>query len=363
MRIFHLLFFISICSHASTQNLLVNNGFEDLNVCTEYHATCAPEGWFYMRPANNPLVNAKIPPRPLLGNNLLLLPMYDITYRSKPLVYTMLLCPLQKGKQYKMSFYLHTAGKTFYNIDIAFLQKEPMSIDFDPYSVIPDLKIASSDIVAEIKGWQAVELVFTATGDARFMLIGNINSFGNMKYKAADGMNRQGMIYYFVDEIVLRPLLPESPCKSMESNRSRIYRQDFRHTEYALVEDEPIVDSPRIIIDTLVLPSVLFKTGSAVIDPKFSNILDTVLAQLAQRDIQAIQVVGHTDNKGKYENNIVLSQNRAVAVKDHLLSGLSIKNIDTDGKADTVPVADNTTETGRAKNRRVEIIVSYLQKE
>lgn len=363
MRIFLVIVFLTVLCPAIAQNLLDNNGFEDLNVCTEYHATCAPESWFYIRPATNPLVNARVAPKALLGTQLLLLPMYDLGRRIKPLVYTMLICPLQKDKKYKLSFYLNTAKRKFYNIDIAFLQKEPTYADVDLDSIVPDIKITGSDIVAEIKDWQSVEYIFTAPRDAKFMLIGNINSSAGMKYTAVDGMNKPGMVYYFVDEMVLRPLLTEPLCKQAEANKDKMHRQDLRHTEYVLIDNEPAEDTPRIITDTLVLPSVLFKTNSAIIEPKFAGILDTVIQQLSVKNITAMQVIGHTDSRGKYENNLLLSQNRAAAVQQYLASRLSVENISIDGKADTVPVADNTTEAGRTKNRRVEIVVSYWMKE
>ncbi|RYD73182.1 MAG: OmpA family protein [Sphingobacteriales bacterium] len=345
----------------TAQNLLDNAGFEDINICTEYHATCAPESWFYMRPASNPMVNGRLAPKPLLGNNFLLLPMHDVSKRIRPLVYTMLLCPLQKGKDYKLSFYLYTANRKFYNIDVAFLKKEPVTKDFDPYALIPNFKINESDIVSEVKGWSAVEYLFTATENSRFMLIGNINSTAQMKYSQADGMNKAGMVYYFVDEIVLRPLQAQQPCKEITENKRKLWSQDLRHTEYVVVDNEPATDTPKIIIDTLVLPAVLFKTNSAIIDKKFESILDSMVNKLSQKNIQSMQIIGHTDNKGKYENNVVLSQNRAAAVKQYLSAKLLVSDIGSEGKADTVPVTDNNTEIGRSKNRRVEIIISYLQ--
>ena len=345
------------------QNLLDNNGFEEINVCTEYHATCAPESWFYMRPATNPMVNARLVPKPVLGDNVLLLPMYDLGGKTKPLVYTMLLCPLQKGKDYKLSFYLHTAGRKFYNIDIAFLKKEPVTKDFDPYAVIPDLKIDERDIVADVKGWSAVEYLFTATEDTKFMLIGNINSFAAMNYRPADGMNKAGMVYYFIDEIVLRPLVAQPPCKELKDNKAKLWKQDLRHTEYVVLYDEPVAEPPKLVSDTLVLPSVLFKTGSAVIETKFAGALDSFITNLSQKNIQSMQITGHTDNQGIREQNFTLSQRRADAVKQYIIHKLPALQIATSGKADTAPVSDNTSVKGRAANRRVEVVVSYLVEE
>jgi outer membrane protein OmpA-like peptidoglycan-associated protein len=346
-------------SQVYSQNLLHNGGFEEINICTEYTAPCAPESWFNMRPANIPTVNKRLAPKPLLGDQAFLLPIYDVNQKSKPLVYTMLLCPLQKGKQYKLSFYLYTANRSFYNIDFAFLEKEPVTIDFDPYAVTPDFKIDRTNIAANIKGWSAVEHIFTATSDARFLMLGNINSFAAMNYKQTDGMNRPGMVYYFIDEIVLRSLIPEAPCIQMEKNKEKLYRQDLRHTEYVVVETEPEVNVPEILIDTLVLPSVLFRTGSSIIEKNFSGILDSLIQKLSQKTVQKIKIIGHTDSRGQYADNISLSQKRAIAVKQYILSRLPIQDITSEGKADTAPVAANNTDAGRMKNRRVELIVTY----
>lgn len=343
---------------SKAQNLFDNAGFEEINICTEYRAPCAPESWFNILPATIPLVNARLAPKPILGNNAMLIPIYDVSRRSKPLVYTMLLCPLQKGKDYKLSFYMQTAGRKFYNIDIAFLQKDPVTVGFDPYAVIPDIKIREKDIVADIKGWSAVEYLFTATSDAKFMLIGNINSFEQMKYRQADGMNKAGMIYHFVDEMVLRPLIPEAPCKEMNDNKEKLWRHDLRHTEFFVTEE--IADTPKIVIDTLVLPSVLFKTNSAVIDSRFAGLLNTAIITLSKKNIQSLEIIGHTDNRGVYEKNIILSQQRAEAVKSYLEKQLTVQEITIQGKADSLPISDNTTDAGRAANRRVEIIVRHL---
>ncbi|RYY67251.1 MAG: OmpA family protein [Chitinophagaceae bacterium] len=356
----YILLALSVCN-ARAQNLLANPGFEEINICTEYHAPCAPEAWFYMRPASNPLVTGRIVPKPILGYNLLLLPMFDLTKKIKPLVYAMLLCPLQKGQQYKLSFYLHSSGRPFYNIDIAFLNKEPMTKGFDPYVLTPDIKVSQDDIVNVIAGWSAVEVDFTAKEESHFMLIGNINSFDQMKYTAKDGMNRAGMVYYFVDEIVLRPLQQGPLCKESEANTKKIIGQDRRHTEYALVNEEVIRrDPPVVIIDTLVLPSVLFKTNSADIQTRFASSLDSLVESIAHKNVIDINIIGHTDNKGMPAANVLLSQRRAVAVKDYIMAKLPM-TITTDGKGDAIPVADNTTETGRSKNRRVEIFIKYFK--
>ena len=72
-----------------------------------------------------------------------------------------------------------------------------------------------------------------------------------------------------------------------------------------------------------------------------------------------IKIIGHTDNIGEKQYNIILSKNRAAAVGNYLrTAGIETNNITEDGKGYSEPIADNTSEAGRAKNRRVEIFIT-----
>ena len=65
-----------------------------------------------------------------------------------------------------------------------------------------------------------------------------------------------------------------------------------------------------------------------------------------------IKIIGHTDNRGEKQYNIILSKNRAAAVGNYLrTAGIETNNITEDGKGYSEPSADNTSEAGRAKKR------------
>ena len=71
-----------------------------------------------------------------------------------------------------------------------------------------------------------------------------------------------------------------------------------------------------------------------------------------------IGVFGHTDNNGSDDVNVPLSERRAASVKDYLVhKGLRDQRIETKGFGSSKPVADNSTEAGRGRNRRVEIVL------
>jgi outer membrane protein OmpA-like peptidoglycan-associated protein len=110
----------------------------------------------------------------------------------------------------------------------------------------------------------------------------------------------------------------------------------------------------------IVLPgSVLFTSGQYELtgeaQQKLSLIADTLAPQAKTHDIV---VEGHTDSKGTPTSNQVLSENRARAVMDYLISrGVSANSITSVGIGQGRPVADNASVEGRANNRRVEIII------
>lgn len=107
----------------------------------------------------------------------------------------------------------------------------------------------------------------------------------------------------------------------------------------------------------LSIPSgINFAYNSDTVAPAFQHTLDDVARVLGQYDRTYIDVYGHTDAVGSDQYNQALSERRAVAVADYLVSrGVKGARIATRGFGKTQPVAANDTESGRAENRRVEI--------
>ena len=103
---------------------------------------------------------------------------------------------------------------------------------------------------------------------------------------------------------------------------------------------------------------VTFATGSANVRPDLANDIQSIAANLITFPNSNIEVVGHTDNVGAAAMNQDLSERRAYAVSSILLnSGVPANRVVTYGKGLTQPIASNATESGRAQNRRVEILV------
>ncbi|WP_322405950.1 OmpA family protein [Idiomarina sp. PL1-037] len=107
----------------------------------------------------------------------------------------------------------------------------------------------------------------------------------------------------------------------------------------------------------LQLPSnITFATGSANISQSFNPVLDDVARVLKKYEKTTMLIEGHTDSRGSAEYNQQLSLNRANAVRNNLVgNGVDSRRVTTEGYGESMPVADNDTESGRQLNRRVEL--------
>jgi OOP family OmpA-OmpF porin len=114
----------------------------------------------------------------------------------------------------------------------------------------------------------------------------------------------------------------------------------------------------RLFSEVLGQGRIRFESGSATINVDSAGLLDR-LAEIALRCPAAgIEIIGHTDGDGDAAANQALSEARAKAVADYLVkAGLPADRFKTSGQGSSVPVADNSTEEGKAKNRRIDFLV------
>jgi outer membrane protein OmpA-like peptidoglycan-associated protein len=127
-----------------------------------------------------------------------------------------------------------------------------------------------------------------------------------------------------------------------------------------------VAESEKSIYDELnakgrwVTQGILFDTGKSNIKPESTPTLKKIAATLKQHPELKIEVQGHTDNVGKADANLKLSQARAEAVKQTLTTeyGVNAGQLTAKGYGDTKPSTDNKTAEGRQNNRRVELVKS-----
>lgn len=109
---------------------------------------------------------------------------------------------------------------------------------------------------------------------------------------------------------------------------------------------------------------VTFDVDSAALKPEFRGTLDQISKSLNQYPNSLVDVYGHTDSTGSDQHNQVLSENRARTVANYMaMQGVSGARIRSQGYGETLPIADNATEEGRRRNRRVEIKIVPISQE
>ena len=115
-----------------------------------------------------------------------------------------------------------------------------------------------------------------------------------------------------------------------------------------------------------ILDRVYFDTSKATIKPRSFDVLNQVASVLKanKTKIVRVEVQGHTDNQGNTQNNLELSQRRAEAVVEYLVSkGVSKDTLEAKGYGEAKPIKSNDTDKGRAMNRRVEFKILEQKKQ
>jgi outer membrane protein OmpA-like peptidoglycan-associated protein len=133
-------------------------------------------------------------------------------------------------------------------------------------------------------------------------------------------------------------------------------------TEGTGVDVMPTDNGQAILVN---LPEgVTFDVGSYTLKPEFRTTLDQIGQSMNQYPNSLIDVYGHTDSTGSDAYNQTLSENRAQTVANYLaMRGVSATRIRSQGYGETMPVADNMTDEGRRRNRRVEIKIVPISQE
>ncbi|MEO7444407.1 MAG: OmpA family protein [Ferruginibacter sp.] len=150
----------------------------------------------------------------------------------------------------------------------------------------------------------------------------------------AFNVNRKGYLFYS-DNFSLSATLPDS----------------------AYVVDIPL--QPLTAGANIVLHNIFFDNNQFNIKDVSQEELDRVVALLTENPNLVIEISGHTDNVGKPADNLLLSVNRAKAVVKYLVAkGISASRLKAKGFGENKPVAGNTSEAGKAQNRRTELSIT-----
>ncbi len=148
--------------------------------------------------------------------------------------------------------------------------------------------------------------------------------------------------------------------QGLEESEQMAEQVEQKLVEYGIQNEVEVAFNAQYVLITL-NGALLFDSGKSEVREDAIPILTKVSAILETYTENIIEIEGHTDNvpisNDKYENNDVLSMYRALSVADFVRANTTLDPaiIKSSGRGEYLPVADNTTAEGRAKNRRVEI--------
>jgi OmpA-OmpF porin, OOP family len=176
---------------------------------------------------------------------------------------------------------------------------------------------------------------------------------------------------FFSDKLTANDLLPEKHQKIEQTNAKRSAPLDrIKRVTYLCIDDFYMAlenpPPPPVSLENALLKDkkytfsagVLFDSGKAELRPEAGAELDSLVIFLQKFPKVQLGISGHTDDVGTEEYNQDLSERRAKSVQTFLESkGIPLERLRSRGFGESRPVTDNTTETGRQGNRRVECIV------
>lgn len=118
--------------------------------------------------------------------------------------------------------------------------------------------------------------------------------------------------------------------------------------------------APAMKTDSLIVLSaeVLFETNKATLRSEHFAMLNPIVEYLLSQPELSVKISGHTDNTGSEQHNLSLSKKRAEVVAEYLVrNGVDANRLETFGLGSANPIASNSTNEGRKKNRRVELLI------
>lgn len=190
----------------------------------------------------------------------------------------------------------------------------------------------------------------------------NLQDAANMFGLGKDGIDRYKIVYTTFGDI-LKKMYPEYMATYPEYAKvvDKSFLQSVVANHPELMAGESIkIEYKENITSNVSSKSyqIQFETGSSVIKSQSYSLLDEILKSAVVAEGLKVGVYGHTDNVGMNDKNQKLSEERAIAVKNYLISkGLPANRIESKGFGSSNPIDDNNTESGKAKNRRVQIVL------
>ena len=252
--------------------------------------------------------------------------------------------PLVPGQRYSLKYWIRHLPRSLQidQLNAAFSDERVTRTTDEMLSLAPVTR--NPDILFNLSGdWIPCSYEFIAASDAGFLIIGNFNSDEETRVRIKCTGECLPFAYYYIDDVELVKIPPILPIPVKADDLSRAELREGR---------------------TIRLNYVFFASGKAEFQPPSFRELNALARILQEHPGMEIELRGHTDNLGSKEFNEVLSFLRAKNVYDYLIAqGIPAQRLTYRGYASTEPIADNASDPGRQKNRRVEFYITRMSRE
>lgn len=213
--------------------------------------------------------------------------------------------------------------------------------------------------------WVKVQLKFLPKEFSRYMTIG---FFGDLNYRGfiqdnkLKRNNRSEDVHYakcFVDDFILVPFSQKDSVQRCFYDESSILNPKNTHQIEIIDSIETTYNNQKVKKETpILLQNIQFEHNSYELLPESNFWLSQFASFLRNNPNIKIRISGHTDNSGKEEYNKELSSKRAEVVVFSLIKlGIETERLLWEAFGSSIPIGDNLSEEGRAKNRRVEFVI------
>lgn len=326
--------------------------------------------------------------------------------------YTLLPSALVAGKEYTISFKVSLADHAKFAVSGlgALLTSSPVA-STSSGRISQEPQISNSSVIKDKAGWTEVKGTFTAKGDEKYIAIGAFDKNYSVEYVGEPYDNGSPRAYYYIASIHVEGASPKDSdgdgvpddvdacptvkgsaelkgcpdsdgdgiadkddrCPNQKGEKSMMGCPDRDGDGIPDIDDAcpdtkgiaankgcpEIKEEVKRILEQA-LTGLQFESGKDVIKKSSYEVMDNVVKVMKENPTYKLSINGHTDNTGDPKKNQVLSEKRAAASMKYLTDrGISSSRLSSASHGDSMPVADNKTPEGRAKNRRVEFKVQF----
>lgn len=262
------------------------------------------------------------------------------------LIGTKLISKLEKDQKYYIEFYVKNfPNNSFFTKSLGIfltnnLQFENKKSDYNNQIVgellnINSLILTPTEFITNTETWKKVSGIYKAKGDEEYLIFGYSDTIFDLKNNIINGN------------------------QSINIGESKWLQTRFLVDNICLMLFDYYIDSVYNVLKStnkLVINDINFELNSSTINKNSYFELNNLVKILNNISDKKLLISGHTDNTGDVQQNILLSENRAKSVVDYLVSkGISQDRLKYIGYGSSKPIVSNINETGKAKNRRVEI--------